>query len=80
MKDQAAYLFCLGECDLCCNSNGQDVLEAIDDGMRHTGWGWVPDLQAESSHVGHTFDELGVNVLISDVQDAGMEHRACLVH
>merc|ERR1719166_765143 len=68
------------EGDLGDGRNGQQVLHAVDDGMWHGGHGGVADLQADGGHVGHALHEGGLDVVVADVQDLGVEHGAVVIH
>merc|ERR1719495_1659420 len=62
------------EGDLGLGSDGHQVLEAVDHGVRCGGHGGVADLQAHSSH------ESGLEVIVGDVKDLGAEDGAVVVH
>merc|ERR1719412_1464311 len=55
------------------------VLEAVDHRVRGGGHGGVADLQAHSSHVGDTLHEGSLEVIVSDVEDLGVEDGAVVV-
>lgn len=75
----ATYSISLWEGDVGLNSNSQDVLETIDNGVRNGGLGAVTNLQRHTSHVGKSSLELGDELIISNIQDRGREDGAVIV-
>merc|ERR1719486_1419358 len=61
------------EGDLGDGGHGEQVLHAIDDAVRDRGDGGVVDGQTDGSNIGDSGHELLLDVIISDVQDLGVE-------
>merc|ERR1740116_475484 len=68
------------EGDLGGRGNGQQVLHAVDDAVRHRCHVGIVDGQGQSSNVSHTRGELGKQVSVGDVQDFRVKHTAAVVH
>merc|ERR1719245_1552651 len=68
------------EGDLGDGGHGEQVLHAIDDAVRDRGDGGVVDGQTDGSNIGDSGHELLLDVIISDVQDLGVEDGAVVVH
>merc|ERR550534_2831897 len=68
------------EGDLSGRSNGQQVLHAVNDAVRHRCHVGIVYGQGHSSNVSHPRGELGKQVGIGDVQDLRVKHTAAVVH
>merc|ERR1712241_358056 len=58
-------LLSLGKSDLGLSSDGQQVLESIDNAVGHRCGGWVADGQGDSGDVGNAGHKLGLDVFLS---------------
>merc|ERR1712111_221411 len=62
-----------GESDVRLGGNGHQVLQAVHHRVGSGGHGGVPDGQGQSSDVGNTGHEGGLEVVVGDVQNLGAE-------
>merc|ERR550534_1232405 len=68
------------EGDLSGRSNGQQVLHAVNDAVRHRCHVGVVDGQGQSSNISHSRGKLGKQVGVGDVRDFRVKHTAAVVH
>merc|ERR1719210_1225161 len=80
VSQELLQLLSLLEGDLGDGSHGQEVLHTVGNGVRSAGHGWVSNLQTHSSNIGNSCHEHVLDVVISDVQDGGVEDGALVIH
>merc|ERR1719230_689899 len=68
------------EGDLGDGGDGQEVLHAVGNAVRSRSHGWVSNGETHGGDIGDSGHELVLDVLISDVQDGGVEHGSLVVH
>merc|ERR1719504_149782 len=68
------------EGDLSGRGDGEQVLHAVDNAVRHRGHVGVVDGQGHGSNISHSRGKLGEQVSVSDVKDFGVEDAAAVVH
>merc|ERR1712028_167519 len=69
----------LREVDLGFDSNGNDVLESVDDAVGHGGLCAVSDIERHGGNVGNSELELRKELVISDVEDLWGEDCSVVV-
>merc|ERR1719326_2818819 len=67
------------EGDVRDGGHGEEVLHAVDDAVGDRGDGRVVDGETHGGNIGHSGHELGLDVIIRDVQDLGVEDGAVFV-
>merc|ERR1719189_3316611 len=68
------------EGDVGHSGDSQEVLHAIDHAVGHRGDGRVGHGQGQSSNICNSCHELCLQVIVSDVQDLWVKHRARVIH
>jgi hypothetical protein len=68
------------ELNLGDGSKGQQVLEAVGDGVWRGRERGVAHGQRHGGHVGYSLHELGAQIFRADVQDRGCEDGAGVIH
>merc|ERR1719219_3161310 len=74
IRQKLLHHLSLLEGDVGGGGHGQEVLHAVDDGVRNGGDGGVADGQRDGSDVGHSLDKLLTKVVIRDVENGGVKH------
>merc|ERR1719216_13465 len=67
------------EGDVRHSGHGEKILHAVDDAVGNRGNCWVVDGEANSSNIGNTGHEPVLYVIVSDVQDLGVEDRSVVI-
>ena len=73
-------LLSLLEGDVGLGGDGQQVLEAVDDAVRHGGGGGHADRERHGRHVAHALHERSDQVVVGQVEHLRVEDGAGIVH
>jgi len=68
------------EGDVGGDSNGNEVLETVDNAVGSRGSCWVTDLEGHSGDIAYTLHEAGPEIIRSDVEDFRGEDGSAIVH
>merc|ERR1719205_312148 len=68
------------EGDLGDGGDGQEILHAVGNAVRSRSHGGVSNGETHSGNIGDSGHELVLDVLVSDVQNGGVEHGSLVVH